>query len=339
MVEVLVTGGAGFIGSNFVRYALAHASGLARHHARQAHLRRTPREPARRDGPPAARVRAGRHRRRGRQRPAGRAIRARRALRGRDARRPVDPGGGRLHPHRRRGHVRAARGGAARDAAPPVRPDFDRRGLRQRRDRRQPRDRRAQAAQSVFGEQGGRGSAGLQLLGDLRRAGRHHAGVEQLRPVPVSRRRSFRCSSPTRSTTSPCRSTATAGTSATGCTCDDHCRAHRPADRARRRRRGLQHRRRQRRDERRFDDSASSARSASRCRSSSRSPIAPGTTAGTASTRRSCARSDGRRRCRSTQGLRDTVDWYRGNDWWWRPIKEQDPAFRSYYQAQYERRT
>ena len=39
------------------------------------------------------------------------------------------------------------------------------------------------------------------------------------------------------------------------------------------------------------------------------------------------------------QGLRDTVDWYRANEWWWRPIKEQDPAFRSYYQAQYERRT
>jgi dTDP-glucose 4,6-dehydratase len=39
------------------------------------------------------------------------------------------------------------------------------------------------------------------------------------------------------------------------------------------------------------------------------------------------------------QGLRDTVDWYRTNDWWWRPIKEQDPAFRSYYKAQYEPRT
>ena len=35
------------------------------------------------------------------------------------------------------------------------------------------------------------------------------------------------------------------------------------------------------------------------------------------------------------QGLIDTVAWYRGNDWWWRPIKEQDPAFRAYYQAQY----
>ena len=40
MVNVLVTGGAGFIGSNFVRYALASASRLARHDARQADLRR-----------------------------------------------------------------------------------------------------------------------------------------------------------------------------------------------------------------------------------------------------------------------------------------------------------
>jgi dTDP-glucose 4,6-dehydratase len=35
------------------------------------------------------------------------------------------------------------------------------------------------------------------------------------------------------------------------------------------------------------------------------------------------------------QGLADTVDWYRANDWWWRPIKEQDPAFRAFYQTQY----
>jgi dTDP-glucose 4,6-dehydratase len=38
------------------------------------------------------------------------------------------------------------------------------------------------------------------------------------------------------------------------------------------------------------------------------------------------------------EGLSATVAWYRSNAWWWRPIKEQDPAFRSYYQAQYERR-
>jgi dTDP-glucose 4,6-dehydratase len=34
-------------------------------------------------------------------------------------------------------------------------------------------------------------------------------------------------------------------------------------------------------------------------------------------------------------GLARTVDWYRQNEWWWRPIKEQDPAFRAYYDAQY----
>ena len=36
-------------------------------------------------------------------------------------------------------------------------------------------------------------------------------------------------------------------------------------------------------------------------------------------------------------GLRDTLDWYRANAWWWRPIKEQDPRFKSYYEAQYGR--
>ena len=35
------------------------------------------------------------------------------------------------------------------------------------------------------------------------------------------------------------------------------------------------------------------------------------------------------------EGLRKTVAWYRENDWWWRPIKEQDPAFRAYHQTQY----
>jgi dTDP-glucose 4,6-dehydratase len=35
------------------------------------------------------------------------------------------------------------------------------------------------------------------------------------------------------------------------------------------------------------------------------------------------------------EGLKDTVRWYRENQWWWRPIKENDPAFRAYYQAQY----
>jgi dTDP-glucose 4,6-dehydratase len=38
------------------------------------------------------------------------------------------------------------------------------------------------------------------------------------------------------------------------------------------------------------------------------------------------------------QGLRETIEWYRANQWWWRPIKEDDPQFRDYYRTQYEGR-
>ena len=37
-------------------------------------------------------------------------------------------------------------------------------------------------------------------------------------------------------------------------------------------------------------------------------------------------------------GLAETVEWYRANEWWWRPIKQDDPAFRAYYQSQYGER-
>jgi dTDP-glucose 4,6-dehydratase len=38
-------------------------------------------------------------------------------------------------------------------------------------------------------------------------------------------------------------------------------------------------------------------------------------------------------------GLAATVGWYQQNDWWWRPIKDGDPAFRSYYERQYGKRS
>lgn len=38
------------------------------------------------------------------------------------------------------------------------------------------------------------------------------------------------------------------------------------------------------------------------------------------------------------QGLVSTVEWYRNNEWWWRPVKDRDPSFRSYYEAQYKNR-
>jgi dTDP-glucose 4,6-dehydratase len=38
---------------------------------------------------------------------------------------------------------------------------------------------------------------------------------------------------------------------------------------------------------------------------------------------------------RFEEGLAKTVQWYRENERWWRPIKDHDPEFRKYYQGQY----
>lgn len=38
------------------------------------------------------------------------------------------------------------------------------------------------------------------------------------------------------------------------------------------------------------------------------------------------------------QGLKDTVAWYQQNEWWWRPIKERDPGYKAYIEAQYGKR-
>jgi len=40
-------------------------------------------------------------------------------------------------------------------------------------------------------------------------------------------------------------------------------------------------------------------------------------------------------RVQFAKGLAETVDWYKKNEGWWRPIKEHDPAFRAYYDTQY----
>jgi dTDP-glucose 4,6-dehydratase len=38
------------------------------------------------------------------------------------------------------------------------------------------------------------------------------------------------------------------------------------------------------------------------------------------------------------QGLAETIVWYRAHQEWWRPIKEKDAAYRDFYRSQYERR-
>jgi dTDP-glucose 4,6-dehydratase len=37
------------------------------------------------------------------------------------------------------------------------------------------------------------------------------------------------------------------------------------------------------------------------------------------------------------EGLRSTVDWYRSHEGWWRPLKEANPAFREHYERHYRR--
>jgi len=41
---------------------------------------------------------------------------------------------------------------------------------------------------------------------------------------------------------------------------------------------------------------------------------------------------------RFQEGLAKTVNWYRENEWWWRPIKDEDPEYKKYYQGQYGNR-
>ena len=38
------------------------------------------------------------------------------------------------------------------------------------------------------------------------------------------------------------------------------------------------------------------------------------------------------------RGLTETVHWYRDNGWWWVPIKHDDAAYRTFYEAQYVNR-
>lgn len=38
------------------------------------------------------------------------------------------------------------------------------------------------------------------------------------------------------------------------------------------------------------------------------------------------------------EGIARTVRWYRENETWWRPVKERDAAYREFYRTQYERR-
>ena len=86
-MRMLVTGGAGFIGANFVHYTLRAPPRARDHRARRAHLRRQRGVPG--AGARRHRVRARLGRRRRARRRAGRPLRRRRPLRGREPQRQL----------------------------------------------------------------------------------------------------------------------------------------------------------------------------------------------------------------------------------------------------------
>ena len=216
-MKLLVTGGAGFIGSNFVRHVLStHPEDqivvldkltYAGRRENLADLEDDPRFSfhPRRDRRPRGRRRRDRGLRRDRQ------------LRRRDPRRPLDRGSRRLHHDRRVRHPRAARGRARREDRP-LPADLDRRGLRLDRRRLLHRDVADRPLLALLGQQGRRRHARAGLLPHLRTSGADHPRLEQLRAVPLPREADPAVHPRTPSPATSCRSTATACRCATGST-------------------------------------------------------------------------------------------------------------------------
>ena len=177
---ILVTGGAGFIGSAYVRRRLELASRRARPRPRQAHLRRPAREPR---GPRRGRARRGRHRRPRGRRAGARGVRGDRQLRRRDPRRPLDRGPRGVHRDRRLRDLRPA-GGRPRRRHPPS-PGLDRRGLRIDRGGLVHRGLAARPVVALLGLEGRRRPARRRLRAHLRRRRADRPRLEQLRAAAV----------------------------------------------------------------------------------------------------------------------------------------------------------
>ena len=193
----IVTGGAGFIGCNFVRHALAHSDArvvvldLLTYAGSLENLRDVidgdrvvfvQGDIA--DAEAVAAVYRDHRAERGRQ------------LRGREPRRPLDRGAARLPHDQRRRHLRAARRRAPssgdarrRDARPlPFPARLDRRGLRHARQRRPLLgDHAVRAELALLRVEGRRRSLRAGLSAHLRRADAGDELLEQLRALPVSR--------------------------------------------------------------------------------------------------------------------------------------------------------
>ena len=196
----------------------------------------------------------------------------------------------------------------------------------------------AEPAQPVRRVQGGRRPSGVLLLGLLRAAGGHHARVQQLRavPVPGEAHPALRDQRDRRPAAAALRR-----------------RPERPrlALRARPRRRDRLPARRRRARARRTTSPAATRPRTSRSRGASSSELGkpeslirfvddrPGPRPPLLARRRRSSRgSASAPRRPSSEGLAETVRWYRDHEEWWRPIKERDAAYREFYRSQYGER-
>ena len=196
MIKVLVTGGAGFIGSNFGAMR-GGASGPAVTTLDELTYA-APRESARFARRSAAHLRQGRHRRCGAV--AAPLVQAADIVVHFAAETHVDRSildAGEFITTDVFGTFVLLEAARQAPGAAALRADLDRRGLRQRRRRGEPRGTSSRPRNPYSASKAGADRLALQLLGDLRRAGDHHARVEQLRARVSSPRRSCRCSSRT----------------------------------------------------------------------------------------------------------------------------------------------